>query len=83
MTQVVKLLQSGGVEWEQGDNRSISLPALSTLLATCGAVKVNCPYGDASSTLVQLVGDKAMLQVGLQSLLLSARDRPLRHLPAA
>jgi hypothetical protein len=62
--QVVKLLQNGEIEWEQGSNRGISLPALSPLLASCGAVKVSCHFGDASATLVHLVGDQAKLQVG-------------------
>lgn len=62
--QVVKLLQSGGVEWEQGDDRSVMLPVLSPLLAGCSTLKVTGTFGDPGTTLVQLEGDQVQIQVG-------------------
>ena len=51
------------MEWEQGDDRCVALPVLSPLLSACGMLKVTCSFGDVTGTLVQLVGDKAKLQV--------------------
>jgi hypothetical protein len=59
----VKLLQGGGVEWEQGSDRATTLPRLPGPLAGCGAVRVNCPYGDGPGTSIELAASEDDVQV--------------------
>lgn len=51
---MVKLLQGGGVEWEDSENRSFSLPERFLQLDCHCKVHVSCHYnGKAADTLVE------------------------------
>ncbi len=63
LLQLVRVLQQGGVEWEQGGDRILNLAAPPPGVNGSAAVRVTCTFGDTSSTQLHPLAGQLLLEV--------------------